>query len=47
MGAEILEEIKFYISRQNNMVEQYITTRPILEIYLDMEKRPGLQKPTW
>ena len=37
-----IEEIKMYISRQNNTVAQYIATHSIIYIYLDTEMRPGL-----
>ena len=31
-----LEEIETYISRQHNTVAQYIATRPIMDLCLDM-----------
>ena len=35
-----MEELEMYISRSQNMVDQYIATRPILELYLELERRP-------
>ena len=36
-----LEELETYISRRHNMVDQYITNRPLMYLYLEVEKRPG------
>ena len=36
-----LDEIGTYITRRQNMVAQYITTRPILDLYERSAWRPG------
>ena len=36
-----LEELDKYISRRQNMVAQYISTCPIMDIFLEADKFPG------
>ena len=36
-----LEEVETYFILRENTVAQYITTRPILELYLAAERRTG------
>ena len=36
-----LEGIDTYVSRQKNTVAHYIATRPILDLCLEAERRPG------
>ena len=36
-----MEEVETYVLIHQNNVTQYITTRPILELCLAMERRPG------
>ena len=36
-----LEELEIYISSRFNTVDQYIATRPILDLCLEAEKRLG------
>ena len=47
IGAElamvVLEEIGIYISRFHNMVAQYIATRPIMDLCLAVERKPGMR----
>ena len=38
-----LEDMGTYISRHNNTVAQYIVVRPILDLCLEADWRPGLQ----
>ena len=45
MRAAVIEEIETYISRRQNTVAQYIANCLIMDIYLYMESRPGLQTP--
>ena len=45
MRAAGLEEINTYISRQKNTVAHYIATCPILELFLNTERRPGSGTP--
>ena len=40
-----LEEMETYISRCHNTVVQYIVMRPILDIFLEEERRTGLRVP--
>ena len=44
-----LEEMKLYIGRQHNMVLQYITTGPIMYLFLEAERRQGerIEKRWW
>ena len=37
----VIEEIEIYISMWQNMVTQYIYTCPIMDLCLDMGRRPG------
>ena len=41
MNEAGLEGLDTYIARRHNMVPHYIATRPILDLYLEAEKRPG------
>ena len=38
-----LEELETYISRRNYTTAQYISTWPLLDLFLEAEKRPGAQ----
>ena len=38
-----LDEIGVYIYRLQNTVEQYIATRPIIDLCLEAEQKTGLQ----
>ena len=38
-----LEEIGVYIARRQNMVAQYIATRPIIDLCLAEERNPGMR----
>ena len=40
-----LEEMETYISRRQNTSAQYISTRPILDLCLEAERRPRLWGP--
>ena len=41
MRVVFLEETEAYISRHQNKVAQYIVTCPILDLFLEVEQRPG------
>ena len=45
MRSASIKEINTYVSRRNNTVAQYIYTRPILELCLEVERRPGSRVP--
>ena len=36
-----LREVETYVSRHHNTVEQYIATRPVMELCLEAKRRPG------
>ena len=36
-----LEKPEIYIARRHNIASQYIDNRPILELFLEVEKHPG------
>ena len=36
-----LQEVETYVSRQKNTVEKYIATRLIMELCLEVKRRPG------
>ena len=36
-----MEEVKAYILRRQNTVEQYIVTQPIMDLYEEAVLRPG------
>ena len=38
-----LEVIAVYIARHQNKAAQYITTRPIIDLYLAEERNPGMR----
>ena len=38
-----LEEIGVYIARRQNTIAQYIATRPIVDLCLAAERRPGMR----
>ena len=46
IGAElemvVLEEIRVYIARRQNMVAQYIATRPTMDLCLAAERKTGM-----
>ena len=42
-----LEEIKVYIGRWNNTMAQFIGTRPIMDLYLEVERRPVDRVAKW
>ena len=42
-----LEEMETYISRRNNTVAKFIATRPILDLFLEAERRPGSWVVKW
>ena len=37
-----LEEFRVYIARHQNMVAQYIASRPFMELCLAVERNPGM-----
>ena len=41
MVEAILQEVKTYVSRRQNTVTQFIATRPIMDLCLAAEWRPG------
>ena len=41
MGEAGMEELETYIARRQNMVAQYIATRPILDLCPEAERCPG------
>ena len=43
MKAVVLEEVETYILCRQNTVDQYITTRPILELCLETGRHTGAQ----
>ena len=47
IGADLemskLEDIRVYISRRQNMVAQYIATRPIMDLCLAAEQKSGMR----
>ena len=43
----VLEEVETYVLRRQNTVSHYITTRPILEICMAAEQRPGERVTQW
>ena len=43
IGMAGLEELETYISRRNYTTAQYISTWPLLDLFLEAEKRPGAQ----
>ena len=38
-----LEEIGVYTSQRQKMIVQYIATRPIMELCLEAERKPGMR----
>ena len=42
-----LKELELYTRRRNNMVVQFIATRPIMDLCLEAERRPGIRFPKW
>ena len=42
-----MEEVEEYITQRQNMVAEYISTRPILDLCEDVERRPGTQFSKW
>ena len=38
----VLDDIRVYITRLQNRVAQYIATRPIMDLCLSEERRPGM-----
>ena len=42
MAASCLEEAKTYVLRRQRTITQYIATHPILELYMEAERRPGV-----
>ena len=43
LAAVVPEEIGIYIDCHQNTVAQYIATRPIMDLYLEAERRPGIR----
>ena len=43
LAAVVPEEIRIYIACRQNTVAQYIATRPIMDLYLEAERRPGMR----
>ena len=41
MAEECLEEVETYVSFRQNIVAQYIVTRPIMFLCLEENRRPG------
>ena len=42
-----LKELELYIRRRNNMVVQFIAIRPIMDLCLEAERRPGVRVQKW
>ena len=47
MAEAGLQEVETYISCRHNTVEQYITTRPIMDLCLAAKLRPGTRVEMW
>ena len=41
MAEEGLQEVETYIYRHQNIVTQFIANRPIIDLFLEVERRPG------
>ena len=41
MVKALLQEVETYVSRRQNMVAKFIATRPIMDLCLAAEWRPG------
>ena len=41
MAEAVLQEVETYASRRQNTVTQYISTRPIMDLCLAGNRRPG------
>ena len=41
MAEAGLQEVETYVSRLQNIVTQYITIRPIMDLYMAEKRRPG------
>ena len=41
MSSAGLKEVETYVLRHQNTITQYIKTRPILELYMEAERRLG------
>ena len=42
-----LQEVETYIACRQNTVAQYIVTRPIMDLCLEEEQRPGTMVSQW
>ena len=42
LAMVVLDDIRVYITRLQNRVAQYIATRPIMDLCLSEERRPGM-----
>ena len=42
-----LKELELYIRRRNNMVVQFIAIRPIMDLFMEAERRPGVRVQKW
>ena len=42
-SASGLEDMETYFLRRKNTIAQYITTSPILELCLEVERKPGVR----
>ena len=43
----VLQEVETYVSLQQNTVAQFISTRPIMDLFLVTERRPGSRVEKW
>ena len=47
LRGALLEEVEESITQRQYTVAQYITTRPILDIYQEAVRQPGMQVVNW
>ena len=47
MTEVLLQEVQTYVSLLHNKVAQFIATRPIMDLFLEVERRPGSRVSKW
>ena len=47
MAEAGLQEVETYVSRRQNTLAQYITTRPIMDLFLAAKQRRGPMVAMW
>ena len=47
MAEAGLQEVETYVSRRQNTLAQYITTRPIMDLFLAAKQRRGPKVAMW